>query len=885
MVPFNLLLTLVSSIFLVSCSGLAERIDQVRDMVNPKSSRTADQNSKRNRTRAPEKSKESEINGGKWNDAASLDEKCEILLDWVGQVKREYPEEYKDITRKKPRYQQKTWSVSHYAKLLRDKYFVPIFGVTYQQMDASTRSSLYESVNRREEGRCAYKYSNEFQVYTGILNIVFAPDIRFSKEHFSISSFLKVMQAEEDRMLEGLAKIKNFSSTEESFNQLLAEVNRETNPEGESPILKGEIIHLWPSEINAFHEALKQKIQKVALVLFDEVLVQADNMPPSLTNMHLLKKELAPKTGTYLRVLENSGDAQSKQVAFNQKINSMLSELLDERIKQLTSIPSTWEGLEGSFQWESGFRKDFRDFSEYQEVKTTQAEFTKKREEIFQGARAEFETKLKALQPPTPDNMAKVNDFLQATFPLPGDRSLGSFGEFKSLVLTYQEDGLSSLVAPYLEQLQKIPISLTGALKLIDWRNSFQKEFSQFNNHPLVLQAKEEWVSTRRQILQTAKPDFQKEQQTFSSDQSGLREATLKLDSIFPTLNDQSLPIFKEYEQIVLLHPAAAKRNPISSSYDPPYQLQVSGLNDNIGPEIEKSFLAVFLGRFWVLRELHELSHYMPEARVKEFFYGFVAAYSEHCQRYLPADAKAYQHIRTEFMGTEDTGFREKTDYYKEFPDLLVTMRSQYYHLYSSFSDMARKMGTGRFNKSLRARIEKARQLIHQNGCEDQALRQFEDNLFLLASGKPSPIEAIGAFDENRAALPQMLAYADSLNIAHSDITQAMFRGDFNPNFSDLVRVYYNEMADEELRKLGGDQNKGNPWYNASIKWVNQFGGLTDEQLQSLDNPGRRESTTPWNYFRFSGIMKGYDSSNPRVEYEQLRRNFVSRLPDRYFKR
>ena len=794
------------------------------------------------------------------NATVAITAKCETVLNWLGQLEREYPREYEENVGNRPGNRGKGWAEYKYANLFRDKYFVPVFGIPYGRLDDATRSSFYTHVTSYRTGQCGSEseYEEKLRPYQDVLSTAFSPE---QTSYAHLSKVIAALNGQENQLNETLQQVDQFSATDGNLAQLLAELLHPSNPGTEQPILRAGSLSVWPSEISSFREAVKGKAQAIASELLRTVSEQAQALAPSLANAYIIKDNLSAKANLYVSVLDHSDQARGQQNAMKQQLDSFIGQALEEEKKKLASIPNTWGGLDESLKWYTRFHRDFEGFGDSLAVQTAQDDFDKKRQSLFQSVKSEFQARLTALNPPTPDTMAKARNLLQSVFPLPHDRELPAYNE-------YQTKYFSIIASEYLKRLRAIPKDLSGAAKLNEWKTAFEKESSDFPNLQLVQSTEKEWDTKRTLVLKTSRAEFIKKQQLFGVDRNGLEQATRLLDSLFPFPADHDLQIFKEYEQIVLKHPAAAGQNPLSWYDNPPSPLLVSGLDElriNVNGGMvgaEKSLLAIHSGTFWVFRELADYRHgYFPDFYVTGMIYGFIAAYSEQCGKFLPPNAKTFQHIKTIYTGSHKTR-NKTTDYYKEVFGLLVRMRPQYYELYSR---EVSQTGHEMVSDGLPQRMRIPAALIARNGCQSDALRHFEDNLVLFATKNYSPVEAIDVFDPKERALPQLIAYADRLNLAHTDITQAMMNGQFNPTFHDVTRVF------SEL---------GISWNNDSFletPWVNRFGKMPEKYLPGKPNPLA--------YFRPKDAIKDYSPSYPRVEYEQLRHQFLSRHPERYFKR
>lgn len=471
---------------------------------------------------------------GTWNTATSVEGKCQALLDWLSQLEREYPETYKERTSGA----RPTWPIGQYANLFRDKYFVPVFGVTYQQMDEADRSALLYTVERPEKGQCALEYGDKLRPYLNLFITTFAPSqsVTRTTEDTRIFHLLKNMNAEEERIKKGTTQIEQMSPSEGNLTQLLNELNLENGRSrgGGDAILQWKPEFVWPSERAAFQEVVRNKAKEIALRLLEQAEAETAQLSPSPTNAKLINNELK-KTVTYMAVLGDTPEAQARQAALRNKADDMLRKYFSEPLKQLAFIPNKWAGVEASQKWHSEFRQDLDELGTLPTLKQVDDEFSQKRERIFQGAKKEFQAKVTAIQSSGSANMGKADELLRATFSLPGDQLLQSYGEYKKIVPAYQANAQSegqSPVVPRRERQQLGHAEFTERYSLKTEANE-KPYWTSETGDVIVKMSREPWcIKNRNGLIEV-----------HTTDSTLYQEKNSRLQTIFSKLSG---PIRKE---------------------------------------------------------------------------------------------------------------------------------------------------------------------------------------------------------------------------------------------------------------------------------------------------------------------------------------------------
>lgn len=493
--------------------------------------------------------------GGKW----TRDSQCQVLLNWLNKVKLEYPDlKVGDRGQVPP--------LTHYANLFRDSSFVPVFGESYLSMAQSTKTNLWNNIiygNGCIGWGKFKKYQKDFDPYRGILETAFSEASRGEKQ---LTSAVNTIHTEQNRIKELLNKVEQTPLTMEAFQELRpyarsanlnlktdteqqrrdARPNRRTPRSPDSPTFS-----LWPSDVEAFQKVLDQKLQEIAQELAKSSKAEVASLADSLENARKIKDTYIPQSEQYSPFLANTTESGVLKEALKSKLDSILTARVREKVQLLEAIPNTMGGQEQSFTWYSNFNRDFSEFRTVPQVAAGDSAFTKKRNVIFQETKPDFVKRLEALDPSL-GSLSKADELLTSAFSLSADRTLPSYQGYADVVAARQTRILDKLLEPLSGQLSKIPPTLSGAYKIIEWKHEFDNAYDPYKNFKPVREVFVNWKTKREEILQGAKGEFTHKQHALSPNPQGIKRATIMLDEIFPSSEDENLPIYEEYQAVVL---------------------------------------------------------------------------------------------------------------------------------------------------------------------------------------------------------------------------------------------------------------------------------------------------------------------------------------------
>ena len=211
--------------------------------------------------------------GGTLGEQWTRDGQCRVILDWVSKVKQEFPALRLDPRGTAP-------PMGYYLNLFRDSSFVPVFGMSYNQMSTSNGTHVWQRIlhNNGCLGIGQFqKFQKDFQPYAGILQYAFQESPLDAGEH--LKKGVEDLNRQDQELAEAWRKIRQDTSSREHYQELLAyakpiprnlrwerdRVMYESLPVGAMPVWADRRFNsLWPSETQAFHAALDEKLKTMA---------------------------------------------------------------------------------------------------------------------------------------------------------------------------------------------------------------------------------------------------------------------------------------------------------------------------------------------------------------------------------------------------------------------------------------------------------------------------------------------------------------------------------------------------------------------------------------------------------------------------------------------
>ena len=471
--------------------------------------------------------------GGTVGSAWSLDGKCKAVFIWIAQIHPEYPNTAP---------QRLTVAHPGVPNLLRQKYFVPVFGMPYSYQNAAALKEINDKVLYQCYGLGTFrKYAEGMGPYKLLLDHVFVmslqgQDYRGVKLPEAVSN-LETVQAWMD---DTLKTVQGLPLVEKSFTELDSRLTEGTK----------KLNVLFPSEQKTFVAIMTQSRTNMARALLTKLARDVDGLEPSLANARRIKTEMLPNVPLYQAAAGNPGGFAIGQ-KLSGKLESIVNQLVQERVAALKAMPETEQGLKPSEQWYRDFDKDFSVFKEFSAVTDAHATLAKRRDEMYRAAKPAFLFSLNSLES-THDNISKCDNLIRQTFALPNDLVLPVYQDYENAVRMKKEQIVARLVGKKLAELRSFPVTLDSAIGILQWRKELDEKFGTFRSMPPISSAFAEYAKKREEILKGTTSEFQQKQQALPVSREGLRQAVQMLDDIFPKLEDEQLPTYGQYRRAVL---------------------------------------------------------------------------------------------------------------------------------------------------------------------------------------------------------------------------------------------------------------------------------------------------------------------------------------------
>lgn len=352
---------------------------------------------------------------GSLAESKSFDEVCETLLAWVGQLPAEYP----DLDLKN------TVMGKIYPKasnLFRDEYFIPVFGEPYDQTTVEGRHKIHLEVARPCFGVTGKdrRYKTQFLPYQPLFDGAFLlaqGDFGFQRLSTVVTE-RRAISRWRDQVLSETAKLP---PTLESFNTLKSDLARGSR----------DLAPLWPSEGREFSAALTARQSELARQIAKSTLSEIESLGNSLEDARTITARLSA-SGEILTALP-PGEQAAFREAVARKLDAALAGSVAEDLKALAAFEPTLAGVGKSTEWYKGFESRYALFSDADPVKAGRNTFYERRNQLLQGAKPEFAASLDKLGTDAAA-LEKLSAALDQTLPLPGDRNLPAYADFRAAV-------------------------------------------------------------------------------------------------------------------------------------------------------------------------------------------------------------------------------------------------------------------------------------------------------------------------------------------------------------------------------------------------------------------------------------------------------------------
>lgn len=471
--------------------------------------------------------------GGAVGSAWSLDGKCNAVLVWMGKIHPEYPNT--PVQRV---------NVAHpgVPNLLRQKYFVPVFGMPYSYQNAAALKAINDKILYQCYGFGTFrKYASEVGPYKQLFDTIFVMSLQgHAYGGIKLLETVSNLESVEAWMEDTLKTVPALPLAEKSFSELDSRLTEGTN----------KLTVLFPSEQKAFVSAMTQSKTNMARALLAKLDQEMEGLEPSLTNARKIKTEMVPNATLYRTALGGPAGSDPGQ-KFSKKLESIVNQLVQERVAVLKAVPDTEEGLKPSEQWYRKFDEDLSPFKEFSSVTDALAILAKRRDSMYRAAKPAFLFSLNSLEPKY-ENISRTDSLLQQSFALPNDLVLPVYKDYEKAVYAKKEQIVAKLVNTKLGELRALPVSLDSAVGILQWRKELEQNYGSFRSMTPINSAFNEYMKKREEILKGSSREFVQKQQALPISREGLRQSVEMLDTIFPKLEDEQLPIYRQYKTAVL---------------------------------------------------------------------------------------------------------------------------------------------------------------------------------------------------------------------------------------------------------------------------------------------------------------------------------------------
>ncbi len=347
--------------------------------------------------------------------------KCQAILDWIEPFKQEFPQT--DLT-VSPTGRAK---IAQTASLFRDSVFVPVFGFEYNSYNAG---KLYK-INQKIIHACMGWGKHRNFYYKEL----FAPlktffDNTFGRSNPALVRYAQDYSRREAWMKKALEDLASVPATPEGFSDLEKNFSRPAEKE-----LEG----LSPQEQETFRNALEARRLEIARQVLKDKFPDLSEMNASLETAREIEKAYP-----YLKVLADANDEESRRTL--DKLEKILSVLVNYRMADLQSIPLNEDGKELTRLWLIGFERDFSPFGkQFPQLYDRQLYMgVERREAVYRETKPSFIAKLEALDT-GPDAVEAHQKLLDETFPYYWDKNMTVYRDYEAETRERQKTALKRM--------------------------------------------------------------------------------------------------------------------------------------------------------------------------------------------------------------------------------------------------------------------------------------------------------------------------------------------------------------------------------------------------------------------------------------------------------
>ena len=361
------------------------------------------------------------------DSARDIEDKCEVLLKWLGRLDQEYPE----------RASNRFAFQNNAIYLYRDEDFIQVFGQPFDQTTTKDRAEIHANFISRCQGRMSpprpgavrigglpiggvrqqplRAYASQFQPFSAILD---GPFLSQPGQFSPVAINAAVAKGREAHawMMRTLSDLESKPPTAETFRDLGqyigADVSLQAGVRGSSS--QDQLASLWRSEQKYFTEAAMKRRTEVATSAVDKWLTEMNGLGGTLADADKLKEERQQRN----EVLDALDSAMKSEVMakYNAKLDAILDPLVRQRIDQLSAIPPALPGIKQALYLQTVFTRDFQSYSDRPTVARWEEAYASSRNRMLTAALPEWRQAVK-VNNLTDEKLKGLSDDLRAFFP------------------------------------------------------------------------------------------------------------------------------------------------------------------------------------------------------------------------------------------------------------------------------------------------------------------------------------------------------------------------------------------------------------------------------------------------------------------------------------
>jgi TPR repeat protein len=315
-----------------------------------------------------------------------LDDKCELLLDWLGRVDEEYPQTAT----------QRALLPERAIGVYRDDDFVQVFGRPYDQTTTEWRAEQHKKVIGKCQGLAQVgrswssqtlgpkrrlgmtTYASQFEPYRGLLTGGFLSEPgAFSPP--AIEAAVKQARLAKLAMDRALAEAAAMPPTLAGFRDLGARLGS----------ARSQLTVLWPSEQQHLANAISGRRSEIAGRLTDEWVREIGGFGSTLEQLRRLGSERRQRTDVVAAA--DGGRRAAEDVVYTAKVDAILVTLVEQRLSEASAAPGSLAGTRTLMDWRRAYDRDLQGYTDRPPVRAAELAIAANRARVIDGAFPEWQ--------------------------------------------------------------------------------------------------------------------------------------------------------------------------------------------------------------------------------------------------------------------------------------------------------------------------------------------------------------------------------------------------------------------------------------------------------------------------------------------------------------